>query len=260
MRSGKFTALLCAAAVAFSAAVSMPLVGNNAGWVQTAAAEESIVITEAQGWLESAYVEWTNSADVDNYNVYVKGGKFTDYTKIDSELVREYNTADKGTYYRADALGLPAGTYTMKVEAVAGVVTTSAETGNLTVTAYTREGFAFSQNSTSKTASGGYNDDGSVPDNANIIYVTGATAKTVKAAIQYNSGKSTYECTGLEEILQYLAKNGETRHTIIRIIGTVMAPVTDRYTGEVLSAQDDVGTGTYLVDSNGYLVLKQCTN
>ena len=34
-----------------------------------------------------------------------------------------------------------------------------------------REGFAFSKESPNGTASGGYNEDGSVPSNAQIIYI-----------------------------------------------------------------------------------------
>ena len=57
-----------------------------------------VEISEAKGWLESAYVKFKLFERATSYNVYVKGGQFTDYTKIDAQLVRNY-----GTYGRADA-------------------------------------------------------------------------------------------------------------------------------------------------------------
>lgn len=43
------------------------------------------------------------------YHVYIKGGNFASYTRIDSMLVRNY-----GETYRADMVGLRAGSYDMK--------------------------------------------------------------------------------------------------------------------------------------------------
>lgn len=45
-------------------------------------------ITEARGWQEYAYVKWSLFDGADDYNVYVKGGKYADFTRIDSRLVR----------------------------------------------------------------------------------------------------------------------------------------------------------------------------
>ena len=58
-------------------------------------AETRVVISEAQGWLESAYVKFTKLAGIKRYNVYVND------QIIDTQLVRDY-----GTYGRADAVGL----------------------------------------------------------------------------------------------------------------------------------------------------------
>lgn len=236
-------ALLCTAAIAASSAAAIPASVFNTGFAENVSLSEaqSPVITEAAGGLESAYVQWTNTAQADGYNVYVKGGDFGEYTKIDDELVRYY-----GSYYRADVLGLKPGSYTIKVAAVSDGQETAVETSQLEVKSHIREGFAFSENSPNAgKAPGGYNDDGSVPEDANIIYVTAENAKTVKATV-YENGKP-HECTGLEEILQYLAKNKDPRHHIIRIIGTV--------------TREDVDVaGDYALNSNGYLVLKGCSN
>ena len=40
-----------------------------------------VEITKAAGWLESAYVKWNFYEGADSYNVYIKGGQFSDYTK-----------------------------------------------------------------------------------------------------------------------------------------------------------------------------------
>lgn len=243
MKFKTVAALLCTAAIAASSAAAIPASVFNTGFAENVSLSEaqSPVITEAAGGLESAYVQWTNTAQADGYNVYVKGGDFGEYTKIDDELVRYY-----GSYYRADVLGLKPGSYTIKVAAVSDGQETAVETSQLEVKSHIREGFAFSENSPNAgKAPGGYNDDGSVPEDANIIYVTAENAKTVKATV-YENGKP-HECTGLEEILQYLAKNKDPRHHIIRIIGTV--------------TREDVDVaGDYALNSNGYLVLKGCSN
>lgn len=106
----------------------------------TIAIPTKAAITEAQGWFESAYAQWEPVSGASTYNVYVKpeGGS---YTQLDWQLVRKYPT-----YFRADAVGLKAGTYSMKVvpvDASGNEMTTSAmEASSLTVTAHDRSGFA----------------------------------------------------------------------------------------------------------------------
>ena len=89
---------------------------------------QSVAITEATGWLESAFVKWTPVSGVDSYNVYYTGGGISN-KKIDTQLIRSY-----GTYMRADVMGLAAGTYTIKVVPVtSGVEGTATETSTVTV-------------------------------------------------------------------------------------------------------------------------------
>lgn len=76
----------------------------------TKIAAGAVQIQESAGWLESAYITWAPLEGASSYNVYVKGGSYTEYTKLDDQLVRNY-----GTYGRADALGLKAGVYSLKV-------------------------------------------------------------------------------------------------------------------------------------------------
>ena len=44
-----------------------------------------VEITEAKGWLESAYIKFNLYTDAKTYNVYVKGGQYADYSKIDGQ-------------------------------------------------------------------------------------------------------------------------------------------------------------------------------
>ncbi|WP_217278604.1 hypothetical protein [Hymenobacter sp. BRD67] len=70
---------------------------------------QALTILESAGWLESAYVKWQPVANAQSYNVYYSGEGVVNQ-KLDNQLIRNY-----GSFYRADALGLKAGTYTLKV-------------------------------------------------------------------------------------------------------------------------------------------------
>lgn len=83
--------------------------GNSTGG-KVSNEDGKVEITEAKGWLESAYVKFKKLGDCTLYHVYIKGGDFTSYTRIDSMLVRSY-----GDTYRADMVGLKAGNYDMMV-------------------------------------------------------------------------------------------------------------------------------------------------
>ena len=124
----------------------------------------SVEVIEARGWMESAYVKFMLVDGAKNYNVYVKGGQYADYTKIDAQLVRNY-----GTYGRADAVGLQAGTYAMKIVPVSaeGTEMTAQENtvSDLEVRNYPREGFAFINGC---PAPGAYNSDGTLKAGAKV--------------------------------------------------------------------------------------------
>lgn len=178
----------------------------------------SVEIVTAKGWLESAYVTWKNVTPVEKYNVYVKGESDADYTKLDDELVRYY-----GSYYRADALGLKAGTYTLKVAAVIGGAETDVkETSAVTVMPQDRSGYAFDSKSANYNPEGvgGYKNDGTLKDGAQIIYVDNNNKDTVKHIVKID-GKDN-EGVGLANILALREKNkAETTPLIIRLIGQV---------------------------------------
>ena len=165
-----------------------------------------IQITEAKGWQESAYLKWAPFEGASSYNVYV------DDKKIDAQLVRQY-----ASYYRADVLGLKAGTYSVKVvpvnadgKEIAGANTVS----NLVVKNYNREGFAHFK----YDGVGAYNNDGTLKAGAKVLYITAKTAKTVSTTV--NTGKLE-TITGLQSIIDAYSKGKDTTPIAFRIIGKV---------------------------------------
>lgn len=212
----RWTAMFLAALMLLTTIIPSPLS------MVAKASSTNIDLIESSGWLESAYVKWMPMDGVDGYVAYVKGAyeEDTAYVKLDNELIRKYPT-----YYRADAVGLAAGIYVLKVvPVISGIeVEESAEVTNpLSVSAHTREGFAFSEFSTYKTGSGGYNNDGTVRDSAQIIYLTNENKDTVTLGV--NTGSKEETCTGIVDILSKREKGKDLRPLIIRIIGKVETP------------------------------------
>ena len=165
-----------------------------------------IQITEAKGWQESAYLKWAPFEGASSYNVYV-GDK-----KIDAQLIRQY-----ASYYRADVLGLKAGTYSVKVVPVnaEGTEITGANTAsNLVVKSFNREGFAHFK----YDGVGAYNNDGTLKAGAKVLYITAKTAKTVSTTV--NTGKSE-TITGLQSIIDAYSKGKDKTPIAFRIIGKV---------------------------------------
>lgn len=165
-----------------------------------------IQITEAKGWQESAYLKWAPFEGASSYNVYV------DDKKIDAQLVRQY-----ASYYRADVLGLKAGTYSVKVVPVnaEGTEITGANTAsNLVVKSFNREGFAHFK----YDGVGAYNNDGTLKAGAKVLYITAKTAKTVSTTV--NTGKSE-TITGLQSIIDAYSKGKDKTPIAFRIIGKV---------------------------------------
>lgn len=192
-------------------------------------ADNGITITESKGWQESLYAKWTLLSDAESYNVYVKGGQYADYTKIDEQLVRNY-----GSYGRADVVGLQAGTYSLKVVAVnANGQETSAtgEASNLIVKNYDRQGFAHKGES---VGIGAYKNDGTLKANAKVLYVTKNNFTTVKCTLAKDNKGGTEEYVGIGEILKAKQKGYDTNPLAVRFIGEIKAADAS---GQLLSDQ-----------------------
>ncbi|WP_425466215.1 pectate lyase [Paenibacillus methanolicus] len=210
---------------------------GNTGVAQAA----GVTITGSGGWNEAAYVKWAPVSNAEGYNVYVKPASAADsqYQRIDNELIRQYPS-----YWRADAVGLAAGNYVLKVEAkLSGGSTVSAVTGAIAVAAHDRSGFAFSAASTYGTGSGAYNDNGTLKSGAQVVYLTSDTAKTVTLDVKVSSSGGLQTAVGLGEILSLRQKGYDKTPLAIRFIGKV--------TADDLSGQ---------LNSSGYLEVKGKNN
>lgn len=173
---------------------------NPAGVVQ---------ITEAKAWLESAYLKWVPFEGASSYNVYIDG------KKIDTQLIRQY-----ASYFRADVLGLKAGTYSIKVVPVnaEGKEMVGANTAtNLVVKSHNREGFAHFN----FEGIGAYNNDGTLKSDAKVLYITASTAKTVSTDVIVGSKNKKVNAKGFQAIINAYQKGYDTTPIAFRIIGKV---------------------------------------
>ena len=197
---------------------AIPLFGNGLNLMNASIAQKTV-----GSGLESAYIKWDNFANADGYNVYISnqnGG----YTQLDNELIRLYKDGSS-SYWRADAVGLKAGNYKFKVVPIVDGnedTASQVESENITVEAHDRTGFAWVNGATT----GAYNLDGTIKDNANIIYVTEDTKNTVSLDVQTSSSGKVENAKGLQNILDLYKKGYEYKPLVVRIIGKVTDPST----------------------------------
>ena len=202
---------------------------------------DGIQIITAAGWFESLYATWEPFDGAASYNVYVKGGNYTDYTQIDEQLIREYSD-----YYRADMVGLIAGDdYTLKIVPVdsdGNEITASAnEATGMAVVNYSRDGFAHFNYS---DGVGAYNNDGTLKDGARVFYVTADNASTITCDVTTSSSGGTTTATGMQDIIYYYQKGYDTTPITFRILGTITEDDID----ELLSSSE----GLQIKGKNSY--------
>ena len=222
----RILSLILSLALVVSSVVIMPI-----------SASAATGITDAKGWFESAYAEWTAVSGADSYNAYVAPAGSSIWIKIDDELIRN----NSGTY-RVDAVGLKAGEYQIRIVPVIGEVeqTSSAmTTDTLTVLAYDRSGFAHFNYT---EGVGAYNDDGTLKENAIVLYVTDETKNTVTV-----TSKDGTTVTGIGNILGSTgmdvggglnSKGGKanTNQDILRKLAADGTPLVIRIIGSVKGA------------------------
>lgn len=200
---------------------------------------QTLKIQEVGGWLESAFVKWEAVAGAQAYNVYLTGGGLTD-KKLDAPLVRQYATG-----FRADAPGLKAGSYTLKVAAVVGGKEgTPTVSNSVNVLAHDRAGFAFQGG----RVPGGYKTDGTPKDGAVILYVTDKSKDTVSLTV---TGASANPCVGIQNILDAYKKGKDARPLIIRLVGQVKDPTT-LLAGDMVIENANLATGSITLEGVGH--------
>ncbi|MDE7301380.1 MAG: Ig-like domain-containing protein [Clostridia bacterium] len=152
---------------------------------------------------ETAAFEWTDSNPA-SATVQYKLSTASSYTGVDKQLIR----AKSSTVARVDIVGLKGGaTYDFKILTSNGKDLTAT---NVKIAAHDRSGYAFHTKSGGQTDVGAYKADGTLKDNAQIIYLTEANKNNI-------DGKNT-------SIAQYLGSFQSKKNTkpiVIRVIGTV---------------------------------------
>lgn len=191
---------------------------------------QTVMITGSAGWLESAYVTWQPFAETDSFSVYYSGEGIVD-RRIDDQLIRDY-----GDHYRADILGMEAGSYTIKVvPVIEGEESEAAETGPVSVDAYDRTGYSFRNG----RLPGAYNFDGTPRDGAVILYISENTKNSISLEV---TGANSNPCVGLETILEGFKKGNDNRPLIVRLVGQITDPeYTDK--GDIVIENDNNTSG-----------------
>ena len=182
----------------------------------------NVVQRKVGSGLESAYVEWENVDGASGYNVYISNGN-NSYNRLDNELIRSYNNGTSGNYWRADAVGLQTGIYKFKIVPIINNQEDTSkqfETQDITVFAHDRTGFAWVNGNTT----GAYNIDGTLKEDANVIYITQESKDTVSLEVQTSNNGKTEKAVGLQNILNLYKKGYESKPLAIRFIGKVTDP------------------------------------
>ena len=188
-------------------------------FVGSAASAFALSITKEKGWLESVCAEWLPVENAARYEVFVSDGNGLS-EKLDDHLIRRY--AD---HFRADAVGLTAGMYTLTVKALDnnGQEMETATTTPLEAKAQIREGFAF----TADNVPGAYTKEGNLKDGATVLYVTDTNINTITCKVKDKKGVAT-EYTGLGAILEAFGKGYDKTPLCVRMIGQIYA---ENFTG-----------------------------
>ena len=228
------------------------LAGIPAFHLNAAAAESSF--SAVGGWYETIYAEIADISNGDVTSVSYSGPVSGQLTGQDlTYLVRA-----KGSDVRIDIPGLKPGNYTLTV--VAGGVEYT-ESG-IQVAAYDRSGYAH-WNYTQGV--GAYNDDGTIKDNAVILYVT----EENKNSVTLTAGGLTV--TGIGNILNTSGKNAKnggkanTNGGILEKLAIEGKPLVVRIVGRVTQPQGVTAWGSYDYggnpdDNGGMAGMQSCRN
>ena len=170
------------------------VVSSNPGTVVT---NGEVTILASAGKNEAATITYNKVTDADSYNIYVDG------TKVDEKIAY---TQELASSVRTDLVGLTKGTHNVEIAAVKnGAESNGTKTKvSLNVQEYDRSGYAHFNNT---EGVGAYNDDGTLKDNAIVLYVTDANKNSITLSYK---GKTV---SGIGNILNSVGQEcGEAGH------------------------------------------------
>ncbi len=215
------------------------------------AAKGAVQITEGLGDLEAAYVKWTALDGASWYNVYYKA-ESGDWTKLDAPLIRQYET-----YFRADAVGLKAGKYSLKVvprDASGNELEAKSAIKNVVVAAHEREGYAFIGTDGSRVMPGAYNEDGTLKESTRVLYVTNENKDSITVDIVAKEDGRTQACVGVQQIFEYYRKGFDKNPLCMRFIGNINTPTkTENGEGDLVigNGADKAHGGSFTLEGIG---------
>jgi len=235
--------------------------------------EGQIEFTNYEGLNEAAVIEF-NLNGASSYNVYVKGNDYEDYTLLDYKNAYYRSFNDVG---RFDLIGFEKGEYFFKVVPVLKNEEYDLQSAvcKVSIDAYDRSGYAHYNYS---DGVGAYNDDGTLKDNAIVIYVTDENKDYVMGSVdevssvmfdipgvgdkalgigwwlnntQYSKqGSNTYDSNGSK--LGFDSLN-DSHPIVIRFVGTVTVPLG-------LTAYDSTEFGGTVGDNGNMARMKNLKN
>ena len=161
-----------------------------------------VKVTSVSGTYEGAYIIFNKVSSATGYNVSIKKKSESSFKLLDDKNV--YVSEVNSTTMRADILGLSKGEYDFKITTSNNASESFPTTGVLNVAEYDRSGYAhFNYNE----GVGAYNNDGTLKENAIVLYVTNANKNTV--SLEYDG----VTVNGIGNILNSVGQAcGETGH------------------------------------------------
>ena len=199
--------------------------------------EGEISLISTDGYAEGLYAEFKslNNKKAKDFNIKYKKHSSDTYKSLDKELIRDLSNGN----IRFDVVGIKADKYDYLIQIGDKVII---QKENIAVSAHDRSGYAHF-NVTQGV--GAYNNDGTLKDNAVIVYVTDETKNTVTA----NINNKTY--TGLSNIIK--ASKDVNQPIDVRIVGKITAATWNPLTVSKYSAAT---TTTVKGANNKYLALQ----
>ena len=232
----------------------------------------AVNIISSSGLNEAAYIAFDQVNKATGYNYYIQGENYSEMTLLDEKVA--YTRKLSSSQYRVDFTGLKPGNYKIKVVPITEENITSTEI-SLKVDSYDRSGYAHFNY---EEGVGAYKDDGTLKDNAIVIYVTDENKNTVMDEIKevqssmFNVPNLNIKASGIGwwlnntqyskvESNTYTANGSKlgfdslnnTHPIVIRIVGKVTAP-------DGLTIYDSTQQGGTPGDNGGMARMKNLKN